>query len=175
LANVAVTEGEVIRSASALLPAERKEPLERVIVPAGTERAKPLLRFTSLESVRSLPPEMLRMVVPAGMLPPVISIPGARFCVPETNTCEPPNVSAVPALNVMELPKMSVPEPKMEEMTPTVPPPTIVMPAAKFAVLLTTSVVPPEANEPVAVKPGFATVSVKAPLLNPVMMGSLPE
>ena len=61
----------------------------------------------------------------------------------------------------------------MEEITPVVPPPMIVMPGERFAVLLTRRAVPPVVREPAEVK--VPAVSVVVPLPSQVIVGSIRE
>jgi hypothetical protein len=85
-----------------------KDPLERVIVPPGAVSMVPLMRFpvSAFESV-SVFPVIARIVVFAGMLPavpPLKTMPGARFVVALTTTRVVPEAAKVPAV------KFAVPE-----------------------------------------------------------------
>ena len=101
-------------------------------------------------------------------------IPGARFGVPVfKRILPPPTVSPVPAVSVIELPNTKLPPVARRSMTPTVPPPMMVIPGERFTVLLTNRVVPPAVRDPEA--RNVPTVSVVMPLPSPTMIGSCTE
>ena len=104
--------------------------------------------------------------------PKVKDIPGARLgMLVFKRICAPPTVKVVPVVNETGLANTSEP-PTIEEITPVVPPPTMVIPADRFKVLLTVKEL---AFTAVAEALNVPNVTAVAPLLSPTIVGSVTE
>jgi hypothetical protein len=129
LANVAATDGAVTRRDRLVEPADMEDPRERVTVPPYTVTDVPLAIVTGPDSVRRLPPVMLRIVA---LVPAVeIVIPGTRLDVfVVIKTCEGLTVRVAPEVRVTGAVSTRL-LPVMLAIVPVVPPSVNVIPAVR--------------------------------------------